>query len=170
MGYLDLGTFTPGTPLPAATLTKARDNDEWMAVSRPHCRVYKTTSTTLTHNVANYPSYDGERVDVGAMHSTGTNPNRITIPAGAGGWYDIGAWADFTANSTGLRAIIFRLNGAGLLHQQNDTPANATTWYMGAHFQYQLAAGDYFEVGYFQTSGGNLNVNTQEVWATWQTT
>lgn len=59
--------------------------------AQPRCLVYSTASLALAANTFTAISFESEQFDVGGLHSTGTNPSRITIPAGSSGLYLCGA-------------------------------------------------------------------------------
>lgn len=129
---------------------------------QPHCWALHSTTQSLANNSWDPLSLDTDGVDVGAMHSTVTNTSRITIPTGQGGYYAIVAQVGFALNSTGIRGVGIRLNGSSILHSQilpaYNTGAELHT--IQASFHHTAAAGDYYEVVAFQTSGGALNVGS----------
>lgn len=129
---------------------------------QPHCWALHSTTQSLANNSWGPLSLDTDGVDVGAMHSTVTNTSRITIPTGQGGYYAIVAQVGFALNSTGIRGVGIRLNGSSILHSQilpaYNTGAELHT--IQASFHHTAAAGDYYEVVAFQTSGGALNVGS----------
>lgn len=129
---------------------------------QPHCWALHSTTQSLASNSWDPLSLDTDGVDVGAMHSTVTNTSRITIPTGQGGYYAIVAQVGFALNSTGIRGVGIRLNGSSILHSQilpaYNTGAELHT--IQASFHHTAAAGDYYEVVAFQTSGGALNVGS----------
>ena len=129
---------------------------------QPRCWAFHSTTQSLANNSWDPLSLDTEGVDVGSMHSTVTNTSRITIPTGQGGYYAIVAQVGFALNSTGIRGVGIRLNGSSILHSQilpaYNTGAELHT--IQASFHHTAAAGDYYEVVGFQTSGGALNVGS----------
>lgn len=122
------------------------------------CDVYHDTTQSVADNDATVALvFNTETRDTDAFHSTAANTGRITIPAGMGGWYLLGAHVPWTASSTGDRKIWFRTNGS--------TASTPVTWDLAlGGFQHEivqpiyLAAGDYVEVMAYQNSGGALNV------------
>jgi hypothetical protein len=109
------------------------------------------TTTVLTFNT--------ESSDVTGMHSTVTNPSRLTVQTGEDGFYLITGWVDFAANATGQRTIAILLNGAFLVRHTVDAAASGDT-YLTIAFHYALTAAQYLELAVVQNSGGNLNVAT----------
>ena len=92
----------------------------------------------------------------------GGNPSRVTIPAGLGGVYSLNGYVVGDGNSSGSRRLQFMKNGA-LLPGGTDATAAAAG---GIGFDQQttsmtvaLVAGDYIELSYQQTSGGNRTLS-----------
>ena len=61
------------------------------APAQPRCFVYSTAAVSLAQDVFTALSFEQEQFDVGGLHSTASNPSRITIPAGSSGLYLCGA-------------------------------------------------------------------------------
>lgn len=93
-----------------------------------------------------------------AMHSVSVNNDRITIARA--GIYLIQATVKWAANAVGNRGIILGKN-ANPFHQSSRAAANPTGGEMSSvsftMFD-QAAAGDYYFLNGYQTSGGNLDV------------
>lgn len=98
-----------------------------------------------------------ETYDTDAFHSTVTNISRFTVPAGKGGYYLILCQVDFQSNSTGVREVIIRKNGATTLQVSSATANGVTARYCNGIFN--LVATDYIEIQVYQSSGGNLNTS-----------
>lgn len=132
------------------------------STTRRRCRVYHSADQSIGNSAATTLDFDSESWDVGGLHSTGTNPSRITIPAGM----DVEALqfmahVEWAANGTGYRQLNIIKNGTlfapgskvaavvggGVTTQQLVVIDNAPT------------ATDYYQVQVLQTSGGNLNAN-----------
>lgn len=140
----------------------------------PACRVYNSANIShTTSGTAQALTFDSERFDRLAMHSTSSNTSRITIPTGWGGIYQIGASVAFTANATGYRQISIKVNGStDIVFQNAPTTGSAINHRLSAQTIYYLNAGDYIEVYANQTSGGALNIlaqgnHTPEFYAQW---
>lgn len=130
-------------------------------------RVYRTTDQTLTTGVAAAITFDAERYDTDAFHSTSVNTSRLTIPFA--GYYRVTAGLRYASNATGFRQAQIRLNGTTLIGSVvvSATATNITDLQVTA--DYLFAASDYVELIAGQTSGGNLNVSaagnfTPEFW------
>jgi hypothetical protein len=102
-------------------------------------------------------TFDSERYDSAELHSTSTNPSRLT--AQQAGNYLITGHVGFVAASSGVRGLWLRLNGttyiAGLYVPAVEWPLSSV---LSVATLYHLAAGDYVELIVYQTSGGNLDV------------
>jgi phosphatidate phosphatase APP1 len=109
------------------------------------------TATALTFNTQN-------DVKGAAIHSTGTNPNRLTVPTSEDGYYLIVAFVEFAANATGQRTVAIRLNGATTLAATTVDAAAAGATQLTVSLLWPAVATNYFEVVVTQNSGGNLNV------------
>ena len=115
-----------------------------------------------TDSAISFP--DAEPLDSDAFHSTAVDTWKVTIPAGGGGWYDIGACVQFATNATGIRAAWVALNGSGstgtsIVQQRIASSGAATQTVLVLHTVYLLAAGDYLSLNVRQTSGGNLDAS-----------
>jgi len=121
-------------------------------------RVYRTTVQSIPNSADTLYSFTAEEYDTDGYHDNSTNPSRITIPSGRGGYYHLGASLAFAAG-TGIVYPRFLKNGSAINGGQGAQPNNAG---FGPHANFgtdiHLAAGDYVEVNVFQNSGGSLNV------------
>lgn len=115
---------------------------------------------TIPNNALTALTWDSELFDVGGLHSTGTNPSRITVPTGG----DTGLWlltgvVQWDGNTTGQRQIQIRKGGA----------ASALTTVSGPDYSFGIiqqvvavdsdpSVGDYYELLVFQDSGANRTV------------
>jgi hypothetical protein len=125
------------------------------------CRVTKLAAQTITTALSTAIEFNTESFDSDAFHDNTTNNTRITIPAAMGGYYMIGAQIEFTANATGDRRVFIMKNGTSTLAQETQLSNGASLanrFVMSALVQ--LDATDYIETNVLQTSGGNLDVTT----------
>lgn len=112
------------------------------------------TVTTVTWDTTVWD--DGPYDDIG-----GTNPERLTVPAGLAGRYLVACSVSFAANGTGARQL--RLvhtgtgAGAGIVGMSTWSPTgfDATSSASGV---VDLTEGDYLTVQVYQNSGGALNL------------
>jgi hypothetical protein len=144
--------------------------DDWGIVTRnfrnlrkdmnppvPQARVYNSVDVVIGNNAVTAVTFNSERWDEGALHSTSSTTSRLTAPIT--GLYQIHAHIRLAANSTGVREAHLRVNGTTFIDYRNEpTPSATQPTIFGLGTQYRLLAGDYVEVTVYQNSGGNLNV------------
>jgi hypothetical protein len=148
------------------------DNALWLGRDMPHARVYNSANISVANSTNTALTFNSERYDTGATHSTSSNTSRLTVPSGGGGVYHIGGCAVFASNATGVRALWIQVNGATRIAQVAVPASSATDQGMHVSCDYLLAAGDYVELACIQTSGGALNVTASanyspEFWFRW---
>lgn len=99
---------------------------------------------------------------LGMNNPGGANPDRITIPAGQGGFYWATIAASFPVNATGDRAIQMRRNAAAIPRATLRVKAAGgdTTELFGTRLV-QLDAGDIFRVAASQDSGASLSIDAE---------
>lgn len=162
MAFTTPATATAGTALTAAWLnTYVRDNMAWIATDSPACRVYNNAAESIANNSITLVTYNSERYDNAAMHSTSSNTGRITIPTGGGGKYIVGvqhAWDTDTTASR--RAATIRQNGTTLVASQQVEASTLGTVNHGLTVMsvYAMSAADYFDSTAFHDSGAALNL------------
>lgn len=176
MAYADPQTThnpTTGQIIPASWGDIVRDDLEYLARNKPHARVYNSAAISLPTGAVTALTFNSERYDIGACHSTSSNTSRLTVPSGEAGKYLIGATVGFAANPTGYRAILLQVNGVTTIAQQDAISLGAgSAMYLSICTENALAAGDYVELKAFQNSGGNLNAlasgnYSPEFWWEW---
>jgi hypothetical protein len=129
-------------------------------------RVARTSDLSISNNAATAVTWQSASIDTDTVWSSGT-PTRLTVPIGVTKVHLRygGRWA---ANTTGVRQIYMTKNGA------NFAGAGAMFMNAGSNLNHQLnvtsgvisvSAGDYFEAGAFQNSGGSLSLVAHET--TW---
>lgn len=105
-------------------------------------------------------TWDTDLYDPLNMHNTSTNTDRITIPTGYGGTYQVCISYGFASNAVGRRGLYVGLNSSTSIWAQSG--AQVLPAYSGASMRLStstictLAAGDYVRAICFQESGGNL--------------
>jgi hypothetical protein len=101
-------------------------------------------------------TFNTELTDVYGMHSTSSNPGRLTCQVA--GNYLIGGCVQFGMHATGRRYLAVRLNGSWTLQLvQVAAVSSAFGVVLSVETFYPLAAGDYVELMAYQDSGGSLN-------------
>lgn len=123
-------------------------------------RLTRSAAASISNATETTLNWDTETFDTDTYHSTSTNTNRITIPSGKAGYYEINFIINWTdANSTGRRLTVFRVNGTAVIGVESTPSSSASISYYGATTQY-MAVGDYVDLYVLQTSGSTLNVGT----------
>jgi hypothetical protein len=134
------------------------------------CVVRKSANQTLANNTGTMLTWDTEDLDTSSFHDTVTNNTRLTIPSGVSKVrvYAGVRWSNLA--SGGVRQLYMFKNGATFQGRGAVLMYAATTV---THEQevvsavLSVSAGDYFEIGTYQDSGGSLDVLThQSTWAT----
>jgi len=101
-----------------------------------------------------------EEWDDGGFHSTVTNPGRITVPTGKAGKYEVKAHIVFAGHATGLRGLRFYKNNAvQTLSELKTNPAGAEATAVEITRIFNLAVGDYIEIGAYQNSGAAMDIS-----------
>lgn len=150
-----VGEFPSGAKLK----TYAQDNPDAL-YNAPACRVRNSANLVIANGALTALTFDSERFDNAALHSTSSNTSRITIPTGWAGVLVPSVTVEWAANAAGHRGVVLLVNGA-------DRIADLEVPSIGAIVMSQtltappwkFAAGDYVEVQVYQNSGGNLAVN-----------
>lgn len=124
----------------------------------PHARVHNSTNLSIATASNVVLTFNSERWDADAMHSTSLNTGRLT--AVRPGLHLLDAGVEFAASAGGNeRQIAFRLNGTTFIKASKvPRPTAALGSTIGVSTHYRLAAGDYVEVLAYQDSGAALNV------------
>jgi hypothetical protein len=122
------------------------------------CSLKKSASQSIADNVSTAMTWDQEVFDTDGFHSTVTNTDRITIPAGKGGYYlvtcvlyfndtDADTWRDIRIFKNGANHMATRIPGS---NQSAKAPAISDI--------FALAAGDYIQAYAVQASGASVDV------------
>ena len=169
----DTLSITPAA-VAGTTITAADENARSTAITNafnPHshvndaeldrsARVFNSIANSIDSGTAEVLTFDSERWDTDAIHSTVSNTGRLTCVT-AGKYFIAGhvEWAASTAQ--GLRRIEILLNGATVLALQDceQRPLNAAQS-VGCSIttHYNLAVNDYVELRVTQRATATLNV------------
>jgi len=155
--FLDLKGGTTGQVLSKASAT---DLDySWVtpagAAGFVGCHLYKSAAQTISNATDTAITWNSEQFDTDAFHSTSTNTSRITIPAGKAGKYLFTARILWATNASGSRELKFFKNGS----EQFWSPSALAATQTGTQYStiWNAAVADYYEVYFWQNSGGNLD-------------
>lgn len=116
--------------------------------------------------------FDSERWDANAMHSTVTNPERLTIPASADGFWIVGGFAEFatgdSANDNSVVGVRLLLNGTTDMGGPltNTYRAEDKNLRLPVSSLWDVNASDYVTLQVF--TDRNINILTAELWAIFQ--
>ena len=120
-------------------------------------RVTNNAVISTQTGVVKYVTFNTLVYDTNGIYNAGSN-TRLTCKTA--GYYLIVGKIAFALNATGIRLAIIRKNGATSLNQLM-IPTNPT---LGAALEIttiaDLIINDYNELGAYQNSGGNLNLDT----------
>jgi hypothetical protein len=122
-------------------------------------RVYNNADISVANASTVAVTFNSERYDTSAIHSTSVNTDRLTLPF-AGKWR-FGATVNWDANATGTRALLIEKNGS-TFHAYVDRAANAAGGTpMIIAGEDVFAINDYIRLMVVQNSGGSLNLKSQ---------
>jgi hypothetical protein len=99
-----------------------------------------------------------EYYDTNSFHDTSTNPGRMTIPSGKGGYYLMYGNVPWQTGSPNTRQIRLYKNGSEM--RQVYTYGEGTGYYYTQQFMtvVSAAAGDYFEIRATHQNGSSLYI------------
>lgn len=121
-------------------------------VAHAGARVYNSANISISDNTVTALTFDTERHDTDAFHSTATNTGRLTVPTGFGGRYLIIGHAQLAAG-TDYSRLQFQilLNGATVLASSGASPSTfSTTQDLHVSTVHTLVATDYVELTVYQ--------------------
>lgn len=138
------------------------------SVGRNRCKVYNSGDWTTTTATPFLLTWDSEVFDSNALHSTVTNPGRITIPTGGNvGFWIFSAQVAWVANTVGARELIIRKNGVDIANNKIAPALSGLTIQSVIVTDDAPTVGDYYEAWVTQSSGGNLNANGSGANVSW---
>lgn len=124
----------------------------------PAARARPISNPTLGNDTVTELSLGNEIFDTGGVHSTTTNPERLTAPVD--GYYMISGEVVFAADPNGSRQVLLRRNDSigtigESVNRASGTPDRTA---LPVTTIFRLDAGDYVELDALQSSGGSLDV------------
>ena len=128
---------------------------------------YNSGSVSIGNATWTALTLNSETFDTDSFHSTSTNTERFTIPAGKGGTYRCTLNSSFVVNGTGIRIVAVGLNGTKI-RNGNQIKAEASIA-VGHNMTVTIAAAatDYISFYVYQDSGGALNTTAGGVADNW---
>lgn len=143
-------------PTAADLNRELRDNLAYLH-EPPQCVVKRNNNLSIPNNAFTQVGFGTEVYDPLDMHSTATNSERVFIPDA--GLYLFVAWAQFNANTTGIRRLRFTTNGGNsFAEDMNTAPNGAENTRLNCSGLRRMDAGQWVAVEAFQTSGAGLNL------------
>lgn len=148
----------------SATVTDAGSGEATITITSSSAaavaaRARRGSTTSVVNATWTAVPLDTETFDTDAIHDTGSNTSRMTIPTGLGGKWQVNFEAGFAANGNGSRYVAIAVNGTRILHKQVEEPtAGASNWFMGIADIVSVSAGDYIEGFVYQDSGGAVDL------------
>jgi hypothetical protein len=122
------------------------------------CRVSKSTSQSIPNSTGTIIIFDTVEFDSDNMYDT-VNPSRLVIPSD--GVYQIMGQVIFSLQaSAGVRAVGILANGSITIGNQGITTNGANTFGINVGSIYNFKKGDYIEMNVYQTSGGALDITS----------
>lgn len=163
MPFVNPPNFVAGAVLTEAQLDILSDNETFLA-NPPKCRVFHSVAISIPNNMETSLTFNSERFDTDTMHSTVTNPERITITTA--GTYLITGHVIWQNNVTGRRvASIWKngLSGVGVgVGRSESSPAGTGEAGLNPSALVSCVAGDFLLLAAYQNSGVALNVITDQ--------
>lgn len=128
----------------------------------PAASVYRSVPTAIANNLATTLDFSSVEYDTDNMHSTVTNPSRITFVTS--GIYVVTFVCEWDKNAVGDRSVFIRKNGLTYLGLESKH-AGDPDLFVGHSLTIQesFSAGNYIEVQVKQDSGGSLNLIVADV-------
>ncbi len=114
MPFVDPQTIdnpTAGQPATAAWGDAVRNAAVYLVSGKPRARVYNSIAFAVTTATQTPVTFDSERYDTGACHSTVSQQSRLVVPASEGGTYAMGGSIAWAGNAAGVRELSIRVNG-----------------------------------------------------------
>lgn len=131
----------------------------------PAVRVFHNAAQSLTTATLTALAFNSEHIDQSSnvadtMHDTVTNNSRLTCRYA--GVYQISASVEFANNATGIRLLRIRhsVGGVSIASDARSNAGGGDPVSISISALYPMAVNEYVELLAYQSSGGNLNVNS----------
>lgn len=120
------------------------------------CALTQSSGQSISNTTQTDLNFDTETFDTDGYHSTATNTNRITIPAGKSGYFLVTARTGFGFNSAGTRVNWLLKNGSTYLASTFVEPNASDPTTVTTATVVSLVATDYITINAYQSCGGSL--------------
>lgn len=165
------------TPSTATLITAARLNAIETAIdaSAEAAATFVALTRSSDFAVANASNvivqWNSETEDAGGFHDNVSNTDRITVPSGEAGVYQVTAALCYPATAgapAGYRSVHVLKNGVLRFDNGVYVPSAAGVVVAQTVLTLRLAAGDYLQIRAYQDSGGSVNLigSRSAVWVT----
>lgn len=149
-------TYAVGETLTATTMNQEVRDAMNFLLNPPRANVYhSTTQSHATSGQYQIVQFDSEFYDSDTMHDPVTNNSRITIKTA--GLYLVMGQIYWAGNTTGMRGVSIRGNGANALAY--DFRASTNTLIQQVSLERYFDVNDYIELNAYQSSGAALIIN-----------
>ena len=167
--YLAAGQYVEVLGMSANTLSSANVNGHFAHIAmirvgkddRPGACVTRTSTQSVAVNANDAIVFNSAvRDNWGMSDIGGSNPSRLTVPAGQGGWYIATGNMRWTAATTGYRCAALRVNGNAQWEARHTQVCNTTSTDdpgLPVGQVMYLNAGDYIELYAANTAGAGAN-------------
>ena len=155
---LSVGTASQVLTVDSSTATGLKWATPSSGATLVGCAVNITTNQTLTNGATTVVDFANEVFDTNGFHDNGTNPSRITIPAGYAGKYVINAGVIIGDKTTGRMINVIFKNGTAIL--QTNLGNNSVQSGGEINGVLDLAVNDYITFGVYQASGTDASTST----------
>ena len=169
--YPDIGTFSPGDILTAATMNEVGTNLDNQRVP-PMVQVQLDSFSLASSGTAYYAAFDstdfnaGNDVTVanGTSGTTAASAGKLTVTTA--GVYLVTYNVEFGSNATGVRRVVVGVDGTINPNTPNgygfvqSAAGNGGSTVVTGTVALSLSASSYVQIGMAQTSGGALTVNS----------
>lgn len=159
---------TTGQIATAAWGDAVRDALQYLSGGFPHCSILESTAQSVSNSTATDLTSNEENSDIGGMHSTSSNTERVTVPAGEGGLYRADSVVNYALDADGYRVLNFKKNGTTDFNVAI-CPVNsgAVQTVLSGGRSLVLVAGDYLTVNVFHNAGAALNITMLDFSVRW---
>ncbi|MBA7581334.1 hypothetical protein ES708_23236 [subsurface metagenome] len=123
-------------------------------------RVYHSIAQAIPHNEWTVLTFGSELYDTDSIHDLVVNPDRLTCKTA--GKYLISFAGSFEAHAAGRRHAAINATPGGDIARKSKNPTAGTETSFTLTTVWNMAVGDYVKVAVFQTSGGNLDMESVE--------
>lgn len=129
-------------------------------------RAYNSAAISVADSSLQALTFDTERFDYDAMHSTVSNTGRLTCVTP--GVYVVSGYVKWAADATGVRKVALRFHddsGASDIYiagELDASPGSGDDCEQNVSTVWAMEVDDYFELVVYQDSGGALNATACE--------